>query len=70
MSDAAERKRVILCADDFDLSEAPSAPIVVLAGLRASHRPCHAALVRRFLAAEEWQTLRSELNVRPIPFSA
>jgi hypothetical protein len=35
MSEAAERKRVILCADDFGLSEAASASIVVLAGLRA-----------------------------------
>jgi predicted glycoside hydrolase/deacetylase ChbG (UPF0249 family) len=35
MSEAAERKRVILCAHDFGLSEAASASIVVLAGLRA-----------------------------------
>jgi hypothetical protein len=51
MSDAAERKRVILCADDFDLSENPSPSIVVLAGLRVSHRLCHAALVRRFVSS-------------------
>jgi predicted glycoside hydrolase/deacetylase ChbG (UPF0249 family) len=35
VSEAAERKRVILCADDFGLSEAASASIVVLAGLHA-----------------------------------
>ena len=35
MSEAAERKRVILCAHDFGLSELASASIVVLAGLRA-----------------------------------
>ena len=35
MSEAAERKRVILYAEDFRLSEAASASIVVLAGLRA-----------------------------------
>jgi hypothetical protein len=35
MSEAPDRKRVILCADDFGLSEAASVSIVVLAGLRA-----------------------------------
>jgi hypothetical protein len=35
MSGAAVRKRVSLCADDFGLSEAASASMVVLAGLRA-----------------------------------
>jgi predicted glycoside hydrolase/deacetylase ChbG (UPF0249 family) len=86
MSEAAERQRVILHADDFGLSEAASASIVVRAGLRgisaascvvdgasAVRYACELRELSRLssgLHLREWRTSRSEFNVRPVPFSA